>query len=160
MKIVIAIDGSDFSKAAVEQLIGVPLPSNTEVCILNVYENPIITGPNPLAMGGTSGNYYQEAISNARKSAEDIVSSASKFLKDINSTISVTTSIVSGLPKSAILEKAETFDADLIIVGSQGHGAFSHFLLGSVSQAITSHAKCSVLIARKKIKSEFIVNEN
>ncbi len=160
MKILLAIDGSDFSKAAVEQFKGIPLPSDTEVCILNVYENPIISGPNPLAMGGTSSNYFQEAISNAQKSAEDIVSSASKLLKDINSTISVTTSVVSGLPKIAILEKAETFGADLIVVGSQGHGAFSHFLLGSVSQSIASHANCSVMIAREKMKSEFTVSED
>lgn len=152
MRIVLAIDGSDFSQAAVKKLIRMPLPSNTEICILNVYENPIISGPNPLAMGGTSSNYYQEAIANAQKSAEVIVSSASKLLKERNRTISVTTSVVSGLPKKAILEKAETFGADLIVVGSQGHGAFSHFLLGSVSQSIASHANCSVLIAREKDK--------
>ena len=101
-------------------------------------------------MGGTLGNYYEEAISNARNSAEAIVNDASKLLKIENNKLSISTVVVNGIPKSAILEKAEAFDADLIVVGSQGHGAFSRFLLGSVSQSLATHADCSVLIVRKR----------
>ncbi|MCK0191966.1 MULTISPECIES: universal stress protein [Arenibacter] len=146
MKIVLAIDGSDYSKMAVNELGAIPLPAGTEVCILNVFENPMLAVP----MGGTLGNYYEEAISNARKSAEAIVNDASKLLKIENDKLSITTVVVNGIPKSAILEKAEAFDADLIVVGSQGHGAFSRFLLGSVSQSLATHADCSVLIVRKR----------
>ena len=49
-----------------------------------------------------------------------------------------------------ILKKAESFDADLIVVGSQGQGAFSRLLLGSVSQYLATHAKCSVMIVKDK----------
>lgn len=136
MKIVLAIDGSDFSNMAVVELARMPLPSKTEVCILNVVENHMLATP--------------EALSNVRKSTEDIVNDASRLLKDKIGTISVTTVVVNGIPKSAILEKAETFGADLIVVGSQGQGAFSHFLLGSVSQSVAMHAGCSVMIVRKK----------
>ncbi|GBF20603.1 MAG: universal stress protein [Arenibacter sp.] len=146
MKIVLAIDGSDYSKIAVNELGAMPLPAGTEVCILNVFENPMLAVP----MGGTLGNYYEEAISNARNSAEAIVNDASKLLKIENNKLSISTVVVNGIPKSAILEKAEAFDADLIVVGSQGHGAFSRFLLGSVSQSLATHADCSVLIVRKR----------
>lgn len=52
-----------------------------------------------------------------------------------------------------ILEKAEEWDADLIVVGSQGQGALSRLLLGSVSQYLATHAKCSVMIVRDKNNS-------
>ena len=81
---------------------------------------------------------------------EKIISEASDTLKNINKTLTITTSVVSGLPKNVILEKAEEWDADLIVVGSQGQGALSRLLLGSVSQYLATHARCSVMIARDK----------
>lgn len=150
MKIVLAIDGSDFSKAAVEQLNRMTLPTSTEVCIVNVYEFPTALGPELMATGGSLNNYFEEFINGAQKLGNKIVSEASDTLKSINKTLTITTSVVSGLPKSAILEKAEDWDADLIVVGSQGQGALSRLLLGSVSQYLATHAKCSVMIARDK----------
>jgi len=154
MKIVLAIDGSDFSKVAIDELAAMPLPAGTEIFIINVFENPMIAAPGALPLGGTLGNYYEEAVSNTRKLAEDIVNDASKSPKESNDALSITTAVVNGLPKSAILEKAEAFDADLIVVGSQGHGAFSRFLLGSVSQSLATHADCSVMIVRKRDSKE------
>tara|TARA_R110002049_G_scaffold30224_3_gene102794 strand:+ start:1179 stop:1640 length:462 start_codon:yes stop_codon:yes gene_type:complete len=150
MKIVLAIDGSEYSKVAVSQLGAMPLPIETEVCIINVYEHPTIIGPEPISMGVFPSAYYEEVISNTKKIAEEIVSSASKLLRNLNTKISITTTIVSGLPKREILEKAASFDADLIVVGSQGQGAFSRFLLGSVSQYLATHANCSVMIVKEK----------
>ena len=150
MKILLAIDGSSFSKVAVDELAGLPLPSNTEICVLNVFENPLLAGAGVFPFGGMLGINYEEAVSNAKNSAEDLVNGASKSLRDMNDALSVKTAVVDGLPKSAILEKAEAFGADLIIVGAQGHGAFSRFLLGSVSQSVAMHAHCSVMIVRKR----------
>jgi nucleotide-binding universal stress UspA family protein len=58
------------------------------------------------------------------------------------------TKIVEGTPKSAILEEAERYGADLIMVGAHGFGAVARLLLGSVSQALALHAPCSVEIVR------------
>ena len=60
MKIVLALDGSDFSKAAVEQLNRITLPPSTEICIINVYEFPTAIGPELMATGGSLNNYYEE----------------------------------------------------------------------------------------------------
>ena len=159
MKIVLAIDGSEFSKEAVRELVKMPLPLDSEVCVLNVYKYPTVWAPELLSVSSTS-SYYLEALSNAeklvKKSAEKIVSEAEDALKNKKDVPKITTSVVIGLPKNAILEKAETFGADLIVVGAQGHGAFSSLLLGSVSQSIVTHANCSVMIARKKDKKSVV----
>ena len=47
-----------------------------------------------------------------------------------------------------ILDEAQRWGADLIVVGSHGYRAWERFLLGSVSQMVVSHAKCSVEVVR------------
>ena len=53
-----------------------------------------------------------------------------------------------GFPKQIILDEAEGWGADLIVVGSHGRGLMGRFLLGSVSQAVALNARCSVEIVR------------
>ncbi len=150
MKIVLAVDGSDFSKVAIKKLAKFPLPQGSEISIINVYEHPAMSTPELISTTVTLDVYYQEFIANAEKIGKKIVSEAGKVLKEKNSSLLITTNVISGLPKREILEKAESFDADLIVVGSQGQGAFSRLLLGSVSQYLATHAKCSVLIVKEK----------
>ena len=69
---------------------------------------------------GVLHEYYTEVDHNAFKGAE-------KILRDKNPALIVTTMVIGGSPKSAILKEAETFGADLIIVGSHGHGAIEGF---------------------------------
>ncbi|HEX5084219.1 MAG TPA: universal stress protein [Blastocatellia bacterium] len=64
--------------------------------------------------------------------------------------VEVTTMIKSGSPKEVILDESESWDADLIVLGSHGYGGWRRFLLGSVSHAVATHAHCSVEIVRKK----------
>ena len=150
MKIVLAIDGSEFSKVAVKELAKFSLPQGSEISIINVYEHPAMSTPELISTTDTLDVYYREFIANAEKLGEKIVSDAEIIISEKNSSIAITTSVVSGLPKKEILEKAESFDADLIVVGSQGQGAFSRLLLGSVSQYLATHAKCSVMIVKDK----------
>ena len=65
--------------------------------------------------------------------------------------LNILTRVVSGSPKRVILEQAEAFGADLIMVGSRGLGAWDRLLLGSVSQAVATHANCSVEIVRAPV---------
>ena len=77
MKILLAIDGSDFSKVAIHELIKMTLSSNSEIHIINVYELPKTTGLGLHTMGGKIGNYIEEIKSNAQKLGNKIVSEAS-----------------------------------------------------------------------------------
>ncbi len=150
MKILLAIDGSEHSKLTVEELAGQPYPPKTEVRIVTVYFMPSKVAFSEDGM--MSEDYYPEINRIALKSATNITNDATKILQKVNPNLVITSSVIDGSPAQVILREAEAFGADLILVGSHGHGhgAVAGFLLGSVSQSVSVHAKCSVLIVRMK----------
>jgi len=60
----------------------------------------------------------------------------------------VTSAVAQGDPKSLIIDAAEEWHADLIVLGSHGRNSLDRFLMGSVSDAIVRHAHCSVEVVR------------
>jgi nucleotide-binding universal stress UspA family protein len=154
MKILLATDGSEHSKAATLEIANRLFSPNTELRIISVFESTSLYMYAPLPMGGLD-DYYHEAESTARKIADEAVETAAKLIKEKNTTLSISTAILDGTPKQKILEESESFGADLIMVGSHGRSGFETFLLGSVSQSVALHAKCSVEIVRiRDLKKE------
>ena len=151
MKILLATDGSAHSKEMVKEFAGRTFTLNTKVRIISAYErSPHIMYIDPI---GVANEYYTIADKYLLKSAEAAIENAATILRKIKPKLSVSTSVIEGSPKVVILEEAEKFGANLIVVGSHGHGVVAGFLLGSVSQAVALHAKCSVEIIRnEKIK--------
>lgn len=148
MKILLATDGSSHSKAMVKKFADQTFASNTKVRIITAYEGSAYL-MNSAPMGALS-EYFNIMDENSLKFAENANESAATILRTKNPKLSVFVAAIEGDAKSVILQEAEKFDADLIVIGSHGHGAIAGFLLGSVSQAVSLHAKCSVLITRKK----------
>lgn len=64
--------------------------------------------------------------------------------------LAVTTQILEGAPKHLIVEEAERVGADLIVLGTHGHGPAGRFLLGSVAHSVVLHAPCSVEVIRTR----------
>ena len=146
MKILLAIDGSACSDAAVEEVARRPWPEGSSVKVLTAYDLP--APPTP-ATWVLPLNYYEDMDIALRQQADNIVARALKSLKPkLNESISVESSIVPGPARTVILDEAEGWGADLIVMGSHGYRAWERFLLGSVSQAVVSHAKCSVEVVR------------
>lgn len=80
-----------------------------------------------------------------REQAQKVVDvTSARLKKGLGQAENVTVQVLAGSPQSVILEEAERWKADLIVVGSHGYGTWHRLVLGSVSQAVVSHAKCSV----------------
>jgi nucleotide-binding universal stress UspA family protein len=126
-----------------------PLPADTKVKIISVYEKAPYMYRAPM---GVLMEQYATADANSLKFAKNAIEKAAISIKNQNPELSIITAAIEGIPKKVIVDEAEAFDADLIIIGSHGYGAIDRFLLGSVSQSVALHAKCSVEIVRKKIK--------
>lgn len=89
-------------------------------------------------------------IEQMRSNAEQLVRDVSANLNEIFPDSPIDRMLVEGIVAEEILRCAATWKADLILVGSHGRAGLQRFLLGSVSQAVSTNAECSVLIARRK----------
>ena len=146
MKILLAIDGSPCSDAAVEEVGNRPWPEGSTVKVLTTYELPV---PPTAETWALPLNYFDEMDVALGKQARNVVDRAiQKLTVKSNKTITIDGALLPGPPRTVILDEAERWGADLIVVGSHGYRAWERFLLGSVSQAVVSHAKCSVEVVR------------
>ena len=150
MKILLAIDGSACSDAAVEEVARRPWPEETEVRIVSVVEptGALVAEPYIGAV-----DYFDEVERINQRQAEAAVARTTEALS-ANNRLQVTTEVRHGSAKGAIVEAAEEWDADLIVVGSHGYHTWERMLLGSVSQAVAAHAACSVMIVRCRRKEQ------
>lgn len=145
MKILIATDGSEFSQAAVEKACElITNPNETEIKLVSVFRSPTIA-TEPFM---PAPDYYQ-------KVSEGVEILATSYLKEARGTIenwlpnvTITEEVVMGIPGQTIVEIAEEWSPDIIVVGSHGRGLWSRALIGSVSDAVVHHAPCSVLVVR------------
>lgn len=146
MKILLAVDGSVYSDAAVEEIIKKPWPAGSEVKVITAAEMPIMVGIEPWA---GSPDYFEQMQKGIRLAAQDVISRAMAKLNTIeDKTLKISTEIIEGPPRQVIVDEAENWHADLIVMGSRGLGAWNRLLLGSVSSGVVHHAGCSVEIVR------------
>lgn len=143
MKILLAIDGSSYSDAAVASISNRPWPVQTEVRLITV-ERPLDAG---LLRGGTP-TAFDEIVKRQRAEATELLHRSAAVFRQNAPGILVTPLLREGRPKEVILEEAERWGADLIVVGSHGYGAVRRLFLGSVSLAVATGAPCSVEIVR------------
>ena len=146
MKILLAVDGSVCSDAAAQELAKRPWPPQSEVKVITAVEIPAPVGMEPWAM---SPDYFENLEIAVRQAAQAILDSTLLKLKAItDKTLKISSEIIQGSPAQVIVDEAESWGADLIIMGSRGLGMWNRLLLGSVSNAVVHHAKCSVEVVR------------
>lgn len=149
MNILLAIDGSTFSHAAVDEVLTRPWPEETHIRIITVVE------PFHPEYAGWHGNYVpvaMEAQKELIEASQTLVDQTIMQLRTRFSSEQITGEVREGFIKDQIIEIAREWPADLIVMGSHGRRGITKFLLGSVSEGVLASAPCSVEIV--KLKSE------
>lgn len=145
MKILLAVDSSEYSSAAITELAERPWPANTVVRVLSVVE-PIT--PPAAELWYDAGGSLDRVQQQMKKRAEDLTAGASKQLQ--GKGLEIETAVRDGDPRSTIVDEAKAWSSDLIVVGSHGYTGIQRLVLGSVALFVVSHAPCSVEVVKRK----------
>jgi nucleotide-binding universal stress UspA family protein len=99
-------------------------------------------------MGGYDQS-LETAWKSQRQQGESLAANTAEMLR--SKGLNVVAAVEEGDPKSKILDDAEAWHADLIVLGSHGRKGLGGFLLGGISGAVARHALCSVEIVRSHV---------
>jgi nucleotide-binding universal stress UspA family protein len=140
MKVLLAVDDSKFSDAALQAVIAQIPPQGTEVRVLHVVEPITLSSPPQM-----SPSYTPELEIRVKEGHELVEREVQKLRgAGFNTYGEVQTGDIRG----KILDAAVDSRADLIVLGSHGRKGVQRFLLGSVAENVARHAPCSVQIVR------------
>lgn len=146
MKVLIATDGTECGLGAVNAVKRLNLNADDEIVIVNVVD----MSP-PFDFDGDSPSWSADDIETAfRHHAEKAIDSARKVVESFarERKAAVRSEILFGSPAKRIVEAAEEWEVDLIMVGSHGYSQWQRILLGSVSDSVVHHAHCTVMVVR------------
>jgi nucleotide-binding universal stress UspA family protein len=133
-KILVAVDGSQHARAALDVAIDLARRYSASLCLLHAF-------PHVSDLLGTP--QYEHLLAARSMIGNQLLEAAQAQVGD---ALSVETQLIEGPAAPAILRVAEDDGFELIVLGSRGHGQLAGLLLGSVSNAVAQRARCPVLI--------------
>ena len=137
--IVVGVDGSPGSRKALTWAAAEAADHRAELVVVNVWEHTFL----PPAGSVTVSERYVPDPSQA--TAEELVGVIKEELGEEPPVI-VQPRVKQGSPAKVLIE--ESGGADLLVVGTRGHGGFAGLVLGSVSQHVAAYAQCPVVVVR------------
>ena len=140
MRVLIAFDGSPGAAEAVNLAQSVEWPADSALRIVSVVQPGAWIQPLPHMLGTASPVLEPELVTHLESLQADVVRGF---------RISVQSEVLRGRPATTIIDDARSFGADVIIVGSRGHGPIASLLLGSVSAEVVDHGPAPVFVARR-----------
>jgi nucleotide-binding universal stress UspA family protein len=136
-RIVVGVDGFESSKAALRWAIRQAKLTGAVVEAVTAWHIPAGTGMVPIA---DMPDYQEDAFT--------VLAEAMAEMSTVDLDVQVCPRVVEGRAGQVLVEAAE--GADLLVVGSRGHGGMAEALLGSVGQYCVHRAPCPVVIMRGK----------
>jgi nucleotide-binding universal stress UspA family protein len=137
--IIVGIDGSSYSRRALDWAIREAAIRHTPLTVLTVQQVMTTFWAGPAVYPEDT-----ELAEHARKIAQEETDDALGKLADDARPPEISVLAVPGLPAEAILAAAR--DADMIVVGSRGAGGFKKLLMGSVASQVTRHARIPIVV--------------
>jgi len=143
MKILLGVDESPHSTAAIDFLKRLPWPKDTQVTLVSAVRPPLAAYSEVYVPGSTlSEELTQQEI----RHHEALAARAAEQLQRAGFETRVR--VVSGDPREVLISEARTLGADVIVVGSHGRSGLKKLLLGSVASHIVTHAPCSAIVVK------------
>jgi len=143
VRMLVGCDGSASADQALALVAGLAWPAPSECRIVVACGVPFATyAPGMVVDAATLQTIYDAQ----QEDAERLAAAASRRVD--RPGLAATWEVGFGRPANTILDVADRFDPDLLVVGSRGLGPFTSALLGSVSEELVDHAPCPVLVAR------------
>jgi len=141
VKIVIGVDESPHSWAAVQFVKRSAWPAGSSIRVIAA-SPPVFLGAGETAAPAAISEIIRQQDTAARGLAD-------RAAAELQGTgLEVSSVMVPGDPRSALVDEARQEHADLIVVGSHGRSGLSKLLLGSVASHVVAHAPCSVLVVK------------
>ncbi|MGB7159254.1 MAG: universal stress protein [Tepidisphaeraceae bacterium] len=146
VKVMLGVDGSPDSATAVSAVAARRWPQGSEVRVVSVLDVRVsvasVTGIDPMAAAWMG----QTTIPVEAGMDEDALQRVAREIE--RPGISVTTNLVIGDPKHALVDEAHAWNADCVFVGAKGHSRLERMIIGSVSSSIAARSQCSVEVVR------------
>jgi len=138
-RVLIATDGSDYTKEAVSQGLYLAKVLGAEVTALYVVDQTSFVS---FPMDSSIVSVYSLLENEGKRAVEEVVKEGEAI------GVKVTPLIIEGSPTRKIVETSADFD--LVVLGTLGRSALSKLFMGSVAERVTRYAPCPVLVVRSK----------
>lgn len=144
MKILIGVDDSPHSRAAVDYVREMSWPKDTTIQVLAVVQPVIATYaeayvPAPSYVGA----FHEETLRHHQETAARAEGELQR------AGLGTTAKVLNGDPRTELVEAARSERADLLVVGSHGRTGLAKLVMGSVASHVVAHAPCSVLVVKR-----------
>jgi nucleotide-binding universal stress UspA family protein len=137
--VLVGFDGSPSSHKALTWAAAEAAGHGADLVVLNVWEHTLLP---PAGSVSVSERYVPDP---SQRTADDLIEDIKKVLGD-DPPLVVHPRVKQGNPSKVLIE--ESAGADLLVVGTRGHGGFTGLVLGSVSQHVAAYADCPVTVVR------------
>jgi nucleotide-binding universal stress UspA family protein len=138
-RIVVGVDGSEYSKTALRWAMTQARLTDATIDVVSAWQNLLIS---EYSFGWSPALY--EGDSMATITEKVLTDTVADVAGQQHKPVEIGTRVVQGHPAQVLLEAA--VGAELLVLGSRGHGTFAGILLGSVSQHCVQHAPCPVVV--------------
>ena len=145
-EIVAGVDASEESRAALAWAVGEGRLRHATVLAVHAWELPVIATPTGLVPPDAE---LVADLLEVQEAAEELVRGLVEEVAGDAADVEVRPLAVEGKPATVLIDTAEREHAQLLVVGSRGHGGILGMLLGSVTDQAVRHAPCPVVVHRR-----------
>ncbi len=146
-RILVCVDFSEVTDAVIDHAKAVAALAGAEARVLHV------AAPNPDFVGYEVGPVAaRQQVAQSLRTEHRMLEDLAKRLAEAN--VRAAPSMVQGPTAATILEQIQRYRADLVVLGSHGHGALRHLLAGSVAEEVLRKSKVPVLVVPSRVASK------